>query len=57
MLDEDFKQILIDRFEAFELVEFLQVPLEELIDGLEKYIIENKEELNDLIGFRNDEDE
>lgn len=57
MVDEDFKQILIDRFEAFELVEFLQVPLEEIIDGLEKYIIENKEELNDLIGFRNDEDE
>ena len=51
-MDKDFKQILYDRFEGWELVEFLQIPIQDIVDIFEDQIIENIEDVEDLAGIR-----
>lgn len=51
-MDPDFKQILYDRFEGWELVEFLQIPIQEIVEIFEEIIIENLEDVEDLAGIR-----
>lgn len=51
-MDPDFKQILYDRFEGWELVEFLQIPVEEIVEIFEDKIIENLEDVEDFAGIR-----
>lgn len=56
-MDEDFKQILIDRFEAWELVELLQVPIEEIVELLEATIEEKIDDLEEIVGIGTDHEE
>lgn len=51
-MDKEFRQILYDRFEGWEIVEFLQIPIEEIVDIFEDRIIENLEDVEDLAGIR-----
>lgn len=37
---------------GFELVEFLQISVEEVIEAFEEDILENLDEIEDLIGVR-----
>lgn len=57
MIDQDFKQKLIDRFEGFELVEFLQISTEEVIDAFEDIIEDNIEDVAELLGVRIQDDD
>lgn len=58
-MDEFFRQHLIDYFDAFELVEFLGVTTEELLETelLEQKVEEHYEELAERIGYRSTEDD
>jgi hypothetical protein len=51
-VDKQFKQILSDRFEAWELAEFLQISTEDFVEMFEEEIENNYEDLCDFIGIR-----
>lgn len=53
-MDAEFKQILCDRFEGWELIEFLQIPIEEIVEIFEDKIMEAEEDVRDLAGLRNE---
>lgn len=52
MLTKEQKAILADRLEAWELVEFLQIPVEDVIDIFEDNIIEHFEDVSEYIDLR-----
>ena len=56
-LTKDFKQQLIDRFEAFELCDFLQIKTEDFIEAFEDQIEEAIEDVQDFAGLKLDEEE
>lgn len=53
------KENIITRLEAFELAEFLDVPIDEFVDAAEEYgwFKEDDKELNEFLGIYNDDDE
>lgn len=51
-LDEDLKEIICDRLEGWELVEFLQIPIELIVETFEDKIQENIEDVKDFCGLR-----
>jgi hypothetical protein len=51
------KQALADRLEGWELVEFLQIDIETIIDNFEEAILDNLEDVCDFAGIRNNDDE
>lgn len=51
-MDRETKQRIEDFFEGFELVEFLRLPIEEIIERFEEEIEEALEEIEELIGVR-----
>lgn len=53
-MDNDLRQQLIDRFEAWELVDYLQISVEEIIDGFQDKFEDNIEDVLDLLGLRNE---
>lgn len=57
-LNEDTRDAIIDRLEGWELVDFLQIPIEAVIEAFENYILENIEDVEDFVGLRtkNEED-
>lgn len=58
-MNKQLKDALLDRFEAFELCEFLQVPIEDFYDACMEYgwiNEDNVEDVADLVGLRNDEE-
>lgn len=57
MVSKDFKNALADRFESWEIAEFLQISAEDFIDAFEEDIEVNYEELAEWIGLREDEDD
>jgi len=50
VLDREVKKALVDRLEGWELIEFLQIPVDYIIDAFEDEIIEN---LEDVLEFAN----
>lgn len=57
MLMNDIKEKLKDRLEAWELVEILKIPIEDILHEFEEEIDENIEELKEILGIEDDEDE
>lgn len=51
MFDEELKKIIADRLTAWELVEFLQIDVEDVIERYEDEIIENLEEVKEFVGL------
>lgn len=49
--DEEFVKHLQDRFEGFELVEYLQIPIEAVLIACEEYDWINEENIEDLQEF------
>ena len=57
MLSRDTKDRLADRLEGWELVDFLQIPVEEVIDAFEDTIIQHLDDVNEFAGVKGyDED-
>lgn len=51
-MDTETRKIIEDFFEGFELVEFLQLPVSEVINAFEEEIEEHLDEVEELIGVR-----
>lgn len=56
-LNEDTRDAIIDRLEGWELVDFLQIPIEAVIEAFESYILENLEDVEDFVGLRTKNEE
>lgn len=50
-MDEEYKKRLADYFTSAELVDLLGVPTAELVDLLEDYILDNKEDLDEYLNY------
>lgn len=50
MVTEELKKLLIDRFESWELAEFLGTPIEDFVEYFEEEIIDNEEDILELLG-------
>ena len=48
-MDEEFKRQLIDRFEGFELVDYLNIDVEDIVDAFEEQIVEAQEDLEEFL--------
>lgn len=57
MVDKNLKYILSDRFESWELCEFLQIDIEDFIERYENEIEEQIEDVKELAGLRGYDDE
>lgn len=57
ILTEEIKQILIDRFDSWELCELLKIDTEELLSAFEDKFEENLEDILELAGFESTTDE
>ena len=55
MLDKEFKNALADRFESWEIAEFLQISAEDFINMFEEDMEVNYEELAEWIGLRGED--
>lgn len=51
-LDTETRKRIEDFFEGFELVEFLQLSVSEIIDRFEEEVEEHLDEIEELIGVR-----
>lgn len=51
-MDAETRKRIEDFFEGFELVEFLQLSVSDIIDAFEEEIDEHLEEIEELIGVR-----
>lgn len=56
-LNNTVKDALADRLEAWELVDFLDIPIEDVLSAFEDKIVENLEEVLDFAGIKNLETE
>lgn len=57
-MDTETRKRIEDFFEGFELVEFLQLPVSEIIDRFEDEVLEALDDIEELMGVRerNNED-
>ena len=51
-VDEETKKRIEDFFEGFELVEFLQISVTEIIERFEEEVEEHLDDIEELIGVR-----
>lgn len=56
-LDEELKKQIMDRLEGWELVEFLQISIETIVDTFEETILDNLEDVLELAGLKGDNDD
>lgn len=56
MVDKEFKQLLCDRFDSWELAEFLDISTEDFIEMFEDDIEANYYDLAEFIGLRGNGD-
>lgn len=52
LMDRETRKRIEDFFEGFELVEYLQIPVDEVVDAFEEQIEENLDEIEEFIGVR-----
>lgn len=57
MVTEELKKLLIDRFESWELAEFLGTTIEDFVEYFEEEIIDNEEDILELLGVISDEED
>lgn len=57
MLDRETKRRLADRLEGWEIVDFLQLSAEDIIDTFEEEIIQHLEDVLEFAGLRDEDDE
>lgn len=55
-LSKEIKALIEDRFEAAELVDFLLIPVEDIIEMFSDEIEEHLEDVLEAIGYKNDPD-
>lgn len=48
-LDEDLQAAICDKLEGWELVEFLNLDIEDIVNAFEEEILENIEDVKDFI--------
>lgn len=56
MLDKDVKARIADYFEAWDLVDFLQVSIEDVINAFEDEIEESLDDVEELMGVRDEKE-
>lgn len=56
-LDRELKNAIIAYFEGYELVEYMQVSVEDIIELLEEHVLDNITDIKEEIGYNNDTDE
>jgi hypothetical protein len=54
---EELHKAILDRLEPWELVEFLQIPMEEILDAFEDLIEDKITDLQEFVGFTIDDEE
>ena len=54
---EELHKAILDRLEPWELVEFLLIPMEEILDAFEELIEDKITDLQDFVGLTIDDDE
>ena len=54
-LSDEHRQMLLDRVEPIEMVEYLDLTIEDLIDAFEDRVIENLQDIFEVIGIVNDD--
>ena len=57
VLDKNIKKAIEDYLTATELVDFLQIDIEEVVDVFEDKILDNLDDVLELIGLRGYENE
>lgn len=55
-MDDNFKKALADFFTAQELVDFLEIPVEDIIEVFEEDIKDFEDELKDEINYKDNEE-
>ncbi|MBU6231647.1 hypothetical protein KGP36_03180 [Patescibacteria group bacterium] len=56
-LTPELRDAIIDRFEAWDLVDFLMLKTEQIVDAFEDVIVDNLEDIMDYVNIRvKDED-
>ena len=56
-LNRDLKTALCDRVFGWELVEFLQVPIEDIVELFEEDILDNLKDIKEFINYYEVEDD
>ena len=54
---DELHKAIIDRLEPWELVEFLQIPMEEILEAFEEIIEEKITDLQEFVGLTIDDEE
>jgi hypothetical protein len=54
---EELHKAILDRLEPWELVDFLQIPMVEIIDAFEELIEDKMVDLQDFVGLTIDDEE
>jgi hypothetical protein len=54
---EELHKAILDRLEPWELVEFLQIPMEEILDAFEDLIEDKITDLQEFVGLTIDDEE
>lgn len=57
MLDRETKARIIDYFTGTELVDYLQIPTEDIVEIFEEEIEDNLDEIEEFIGLRKEDEE
>lgn len=52
---EEYKEMLVDRFEAWELVDLFDLTVEDLLDAFEDRLWHKRAVINELLGIDDDE--
>ncbi len=55
-MNNDLKKALADYFDAWDLVELLEIPTEEIIEAFEDMIEDRLDEIAEVIGYEESED-
>lgn len=56
-MNKDFKQALADYFDAWDLVDILELKTEDIIDAFEDMIDDRLDELEEHIGYNKDDED
>lgn len=54
---DELHKAIIDRLEPWELVDFLQIPMEEILEAFEDLIEDKIKDLQDFVGLTIDDEE
>ena len=54
---DELHKAIIDRFEPWELVDFLQIPMEEILEAFEDLIEDKIKDLQEFVGLTIDDEE